>query len=90
VPSAIGDYLILRAVGESGGTAVAVSDDEITDAQRALGRLTGIYAAPEGAATYAALPHLNRSGFLSGDERIVLFNTGTGLKYDAPVGPAAD
>jgi len=89
VPSAIGDYLILRAIRESGGTAVAVSDEEITHAQRTLGRLTGIYAAPEGAATYAALPHLLRSGFLSGDERIVLFNTGTGLKYDPPVALAA-
>jgi threonine synthase len=89
VPSAIGDYLILRAVRDSGGTAVAVSDDEITDAQRTLGRLSGIFAAPEGAATYAALPHLIGSGFLSGDERVVLFNTGTGLKYDPPVTPVA-
>lgn len=83
VPSAIGDYLVLRALRESAGTAVAVSDDEILDAQRALGRGTGIYAAPEGAATYAVLPHLLRSGFLSGDERVVLFNTGMGLKYPA-------
>jgi threonine synthase len=90
VPSAIGDYLILRAVRESGGTAVTVSDDEITDAQRTLGRLTGIYAAPEGAATYAALTHLLKSGFLSGDERVVLFNTGTGLKYDPPVARLGD
>ena len=85
VPSAIGDYLILRAVRDSGGTAVAVPDEEIVDAQRALGRLTGIYAAPEGAATFAALRHLRESGFLHGDERIVLFNTGTGLKYPSPV-----
>ena len=84
VPAGIGDYLILDAVRDSGGTAVAVSDDEIVEAQRTLGRLTGIYAAPEGAATYAALPHLVRSGFLTGDERVVLFNTGTGLKYPPP------
>jgi threonine synthase len=84
VPAAIGDYLILRAVRDSGGTAVAVSDDEIVEAQRTLGRLTGIYAAPEGAATFAALSHLVRSEFLAGDERVVLFNTGTGLNYPPP------
>jgi threonine synthase len=85
VPAAIGDYLILRAVRDSGGTALAVTDDEIVDAQRTLGRLTGIYAAPEGAATFAALPHLHRSGFISGEERVVIFNTGTGLKYPSPL-----
>jgi threonine synthase len=84
VPSAIGDYLILAAVRDSGGTAVAVTDEEIVEAQLALGRLTGINAAPEGAATYAALSHLRDSGFLGGDERVVLFNTGTGLKYPSP------
>ena len=84
VPSAIGDYLILRAVRDSGGTAIAVPDQEIVNAQRTLGRLTGIYAAPEGAATFAALRHLRDSGFLRGDERIALFNTGTGLKYPSP------
>ena len=84
VPAAVGDYLILRAVRESGGTAVAVGDDEIVEAQLALGRLTGLFAAPEGAATYAALPRLVASGFLRGDERVVLFNTGSGLKYPPP------
>jgi threonine synthase len=79
VPSAIGDYLMLRAVRASGGTAVAVPDVEILEAQRALARLTGILPAIEGAATYAALPDLLRAGFLNGDERVVLFNTGTGL-----------
>jgi threonine synthase len=84
VPSAIGDYLILRAVRESEGTAVAVTDEEIVEAQLTLGRLAGINAAPEGAATFAALPHLVASGFLGGNERVVLFNTGTGLKYPSP------
>ena len=84
VPAAIGDYLILAAVRESAGTAVAVTDEEIVEAQRVIGRTTGIYAAPEGAATFAALPHLVASGFLRGDERVVLFNTGTGLKYPPP------
>jgi threonine synthase len=90
VPSAIGDYLILRAVRESGGTALAVTDEEIVTAQRTLGRLSGIYTAPEGAATFAAISHLVASGFLGGDERVVLFNTGTGLKYPPPVTPAGD
>jgi threonine synthase len=81
VPAAIGDYLILAAVRESGGTAIAVPDDEIVMAQRALGALSGIFAAPEGAATFAALPHLRRNGFLNGTERVVIVNTGMGLKY---------
>jgi threonine synthase len=84
VPAAVGDYLILRAVRASGGTAVAVADEEIVDAQVALGRLAGLYASPEGAATFAALPRLAASGFLRGDERVVLFNTGSGLKYPPP------
>ena len=84
VPSAIGDYLILQAVRDSGGTAVIVSDEEIVEAQRTLGRLAGIFAAPEGAATFAALRQLVVSGFLAGGERVVLFNTGTGLKYSPP------
>jgi threonine synthase len=81
VPSAIGDYLVLRAVRQSNGTAVAVTDTEIVESQRVLARKAGIYAAPEGAATYAALAHLRRSGFLTGEERVVLFNTAMGLKY---------
>jgi threonine synthase len=85
VPAAIGDYLILQAVRDSGGTALTVNEDQIAAAQRALGRLAGIYAAPEGAATWAALPALRASGFLRGDERVVLFVTGMGIKYDPPV-----
>lgn len=81
VPSAIGDYLVLRAVHESGGTALSVTDDEIIEAQRVLARRAGIYVAPEGAAAYAALPHLRRSGFLTGSERVVIFNTAMGIKY---------
>ncbi|MFI5266367.1 MAG: threonine synthase [Chloroflexota bacterium] len=89
VPVAIGDYLILRAVRDSGGTAVAVSDDDIRDAQREMGRDMGIYPAPEGAATWAALRRLRESGFLRGSEDVVLFNTGMGIKYDSPVGSPA-
>ena len=81
VPSAIGDYLVLDALRESGGTAIAVSDEQILDAQRSFSRLTGIFASPEGAAGVAALEPLCRSGFLAGDERVVVFNTASGLKY---------
>jgi threonine synthase len=84
VPSAIGDYLVLRAIRESGGCAVAVDDDAIVSAQRELARGAGIWAAPEGAAALAALPQLRGSGFLSGTERVVVFNTGSGLKYAPP------
>jgi threonine synthase len=84
VPAAIGDYLILDAVRDTGGTAVSVSEDAIVDAQREMGRLAGVYAAPEAAATWAALRDLRRSGFLRGEERVVLFCTGMGLKYPAP------
>ena len=84
VPSAIGDYLILDAVRQTGGTAVAVSEQGIREAQLEMGRLAGVYAAPEAAATWAAVRILRRSGFLSGDERVVLFCTGMGLKYPAP------
>ena len=81
VPAAIGDYLILRAVRESGGTAVAVDEDSIFEAQREMARLTGVYSAPEGAATWAAARRLRETGFLNGDERVVLFSTGMGIKY---------
>jgi threonine synthase len=88
VPSAIGDYLVLRAVRESGGTAVAVDDEAMVAAQLRLARDAGIYAAPEGAAALAAVAMLRRDGYFAGDERVVVFNTGTGLKYAAPVGPS--
>jgi threonine synthase len=84
VPQAIGDYLILDAVRDTGGTAIAVSEDAIRDAQLEMGRLAGVYAAPEAAATWAATRVLTRTGFLSGQERIVLFCTGMGLKYSPP------
>jgi threonine synthase len=85
VPSAIGDYLVLRAIRESRGTAVAVSDDEIRRAQREMARETGIYTSPEGAATWAALTPIRRQGFLAGDEDVVLFSTGAGIKYEPPL-----
>jgi threonine synthase len=84
VPAAIGDYLILDAVRDTGGTAIAVSEDAIRDAQLEMGRLAGVYAAPEAAATWAATRELRGSGFLNGEERVVLFCTGMGLKYPPP------
>ncbi len=85
VPVAIGDYLILQAIRESRGTAVAVSEEEICEAQIELGRLEGIYAAPEGGATFAALKKLLATGAAQRDDLVVLFQTGMGIKYDPPV-----
>ncbi|HEX7880027.1 MAG TPA: threonine synthase [Candidatus Eisenbacteria bacterium] len=81
VPRAVGDFLILRAVRETGGLAVAVDDEAIRRAWREIGVAEGIFAAPEGAATWAGLGKLLAMGHVRPDERIVLFNTGTGLKY---------
>jgi threonine synthase len=81
VPAAVGDFLILRAVRESGGTALAVSDDAIMDAQRDLGQTEGMFVAPEAAATLAALRQLVSRGDIQPDERVVLLITGSGLKY---------
>jgi threonine synthase len=81
VPKSFADALILNDLRESQGTAVAVSDQAILEAQRELGRLEGIFSAPEGAATLAALKELVRQSWIRPDERVVLFNTGSGLKY---------
>jgi threonine synthase len=81
VPKSYGDRLLMQAIYESNGTALAVSDDEIRAAQRQLGRSEGIFAAPEGAAVVAALPKLLASGWLRRDEAVLLLNTGSGLKY---------
>jgi threonine synthase len=81
VPKPLGDFLVLEAVRASGGTALAVSDGELLDAGIQLARDEGIFAAPEGAACVAALEKLLASGFLKPAERIVIYNTGAGLKY---------
>jgi len=81
VPKALGDFLILRAVRESGGTALAVSDKEIMDMVGLMAVKEGVFACPEGAATLAALRRLVKDGEVDRDERVVLFNTGSGLKY---------
>ncbi len=81
VPVAIGDFLILRAVRNSGGVALAVPDEEMLHYARVMGSKSGIFPAPEGAACLAAQVHLIESGWIKPDEKVVLFNTGSGLKY---------
>ena len=81
VPHALGDFLVLRAIRETGGTAVAVSDDAIREAVSLFGREAGIAAAPEGAATLAAAIALRESGELGAGDEVVLINTGSALKY---------
>jgi threonine synthase len=81
VPVAVGDFLILEALRESGGTAVAVDDADLLADTGLLGSLTGIFAAPEGAACLTAQKQLLADGWLDGSEQVLLFNTGSGLKY---------
>jgi len=81
VPGAVGDFLILRALRESGGGAVAVPDHHMAEWVQHIGADTGIFAAPEGGATAAAVPMLLQRGMISSDDEVVLFNTGSGLKY---------
>jgi threonine synthase len=81
VPAAVGDFLILRALRESGGTAVSVPDEDLMEGANLIGRTQGIFACPEGGATLSAFQVLRDQGWIADDERVVLFNTGSGLKY---------
>ena len=81
MPKSFADHLILRDIYDSEGTAIAVSDESILESQKQLAAMEGIFAAPEGAATLAALKDLVLQGWIHREERIVLFNTGSGLKY---------
>ena len=81
VPKSFADHIILSDLRESLGTAIAVSDAALLKSQHQLATREGIFAAPEGAATLAALEELVQRGWVKPEERIVLFNTGTGLKY---------
>ncbi len=81
VPRAVGVFLILDAVRASGGAAVAVSDEVMAEHVQLMGRLTGVFAAPEGGATAAAIPALMQMGHIKPTDEVVLFNTGSGLKY---------
>ncbi len=81
VPVAIGDYLILDAIRESGGTALTVTDAEMVAAMREVAQSDGLFASPEAAATFVATRKLVERGYLHGDERVVAFSTGAGLKH---------
>ncbi|WP_306212513.1 threonine synthase [Actinoplanes sp. RD1] len=93
VPKALGDFLVLRAVRETSGTAVAVSDADLLAEQRRVAADEGTFICPEGAACLAAARDLRQAGWIGAGERVVILNTGTGLKYpetvevDAPVLP---
>ena len=81
MPQAIGDFLILRAIRESGGTALAVSDADMIAAMQEIGSTEGVSAAPEGGATLVALKTLLQNGTIHPSDSVVLFNTGGALKY---------
>jgi len=81
VPRSAGDFYLLRILRESKGTAVAVTDDDIRAAARELAASEGLLVCPEGAATLAALRALRANGWVRPDDRVVLLNTGTGLKH---------
>jgi threonine synthase len=84
VPAAIGDFLILDAVRESGGFAIAVDDEDINESLKEVARVEGLLLCPEGAATYAAWRAALAAGRVSGQESALLFNCATGLKYPLP------
>jgi threonine synthase len=84
VPIAVGDFLIIRALNESCGFAITVSDEEILLARNEISSSEGSLLCPEGAATFAALKKSLSSGLVSSDEKIVLFNCASGLKYQLP------
>jgi len=81
VPAALGDFLVLKAVRESGGLSLNVTDEEMLESNKVIGSHTGIFGAPEAGACWAALKKLVAQNWLKKDETIVMFNTGTGLKY---------
>jgi threonine synthase len=81
VPKAIGDFLILDAIRQSGGTAIAVTDEALIAATREIGAAEGVFCAPEGAACLPALRKLVQAGMVDKNDRVVLFNTGSGVKY---------
>jgi threonine synthase len=81
VPKALGDFLVLRALRESSGIALSVTDDEMRDMMRLVGSMEGMLVCPEGAAAVAAAAKLRRAGWIRDNESVVVFNTGSGLKY---------
>jgi threonine synthase len=87
VPKALGDFLILKALRQSHGAGVAVSEAEIVAGVKDAARAEGLFMAPEGGACIAGLRKLRSSGHLSPDDSIVVFNTGTGFKYTENMAP---
>ena len=91
VPKALGDFLVLNAARESDGKCIAVSDEEIMKGVSDISKHEGMFVCPEGAATYAALKKMIAEGSVDKSDKVVLFNTGSGLKYtdlfkvDAPI-----
>jgi threonine synthase len=81
VPKAVGDFIMLDLLRKSGGGAIAISDAEMIACTREVGSAEGVFAAPEGGACYAALKHLLAAKTITPDETVVVFNTGSGLKY---------
>jgi threonine synthase len=81
VPKAIGDFLILKILRDSHGDAVAVDDEEMLRVSREVGSKEGLFVCPEGAACFAALKLLQRAGKIASGERVIIFNTGSGIKY---------
>jgi threonine synthase len=81
VPKPLGDFLVLQAIRESHGTAIAISDEALIEAGIQLATEEGIFASPEGAACIVAAERLIQNGFLKRDDKIVVYNTGSGLKY---------
>jgi len=81
VPKAIGDFLILNILRESNGGAIAVDDEEMIRVAREVGLEEGLFVCPEGAACFAALKLLQRAEKIASGERVIIFNTGSGIKY---------
>ncbi|SEQ04419.1 threonine synthase [Lentzea albida] len=81
VPKPLGDFIILQAIRETGGTAVAVTDEQIAADRAETARLEGVFLCPEGAATISAVRHLRGTGWLEADDEVVVLNTGAGIKY---------
>ncbi|MCH4237511.1 MAG: threonine synthase, partial [Clostridium tyrobutyricum] len=81
VPKALGDFLVLRAIRETNGTAIQVKDSEILESLDLIAKTEGLFICPEGATLVAALSKLIDNGFIKQNEKVVLLNTGTGIKY---------
>ncbi len=88
VPRAVGDFIMLDLLRATGGTAITVSDEEMIAAARDIARLTGVFAAPEGGATLAAARRLRDERWIRSEDTVVLFNTGSGVKYIEALGSA--